>query len=93
MGTFHDDRGDLHGITIVIDTAGSKIYIGRCHEERDADILLLDVGEHDDGANGQSKADYVAKAAKFGHWPVHKKLVVPRSDIVSITRLGELARD
>ena len=39
MGTFHDDMGELHGITVVVDTNGSMVYIGRCHEMDDERIL------------------------------------------------------
>lgn len=90
MGTFHDNMGELHGITVVVATHGETVYIGRFHEERDEHLVLFDVGEHTAGADGQSNADYVAKAAKFGVWPVHKRLLVPRSVVASITPLGHL---
>ena len=30
MGTFHDGLGELHGLTVVVDTRGPQIAIGRC---------------------------------------------------------------
>ena len=33
MGTFHHDKHELHGITVVVDTEGPKVFVGRCDEE------------------------------------------------------------
>ena len=30
MGTFHQGKGDLHGITVVVDTTGRCVFVGRC---------------------------------------------------------------
>jgi hypothetical protein len=89
VGTFHDDLGELHGITVVVDTPGDTIYIGRCHEMNDEKIVLLSVDEHTDGSGGASKADWVAKAAKVGVWEKHKTLVLPLTEVASVKRLGE----
>ncbi len=93
MGTFHDDLGELHGITVVVDTTGPRIYIGRCHEETASGILLLDVDVHEDGENGQSKDDFVRRAAKFGVWKKHERFLVPSSEVTSIRRLGNIDSD
>lgn len=91
MGTFHQDMGELHGITVVVDTHGPKVYIGRCHEIVDDGVILLDADEHADGAEGRSKKEYVRRAAEYGVWKKHTRLVVPRSEVASIRRLGEIA--
>lgn len=93
MGTFHDDRGELHGITVVVDTIGRMVYIGRCHEMDDERVVLRDVDEHEDGQEGTSKEEFVQRAARFGFWNRHQRLVVPRADVTSIRRLGEIAVD
>lgn len=91
MGTFHDNMGDLHGITVVVRTPdGRHAYVGRCHEERPDGMLMLDVAEYVDGHDGVSLADAIAKAAQLGHWPQHKRLLVPQAKIGSVTRLGTL---
>ena len=90
MGTFHDNMGDLHGITVVVATSDNMVYIGRCHEERPEGMLMLDVAEHTEGADGKSNADVIAAAAKWGHWPVHKRLLVEQNRIQSVQRLGGL---
>jgi hypothetical protein len=50
---------------------------------------MLDVGVHD-GAKEGSKDEYVSKSARFGVRTVHKHLVVPVEQVVSITPLGSL---
>ena len=39
MGKHCDDP--LHGITVVVETAGPMVYIGRYHSETDDGVLLL----------------------------------------------------
>ena len=90
MGTFHDDHGELHGITVVVDTHGSTIYIGRCDHENEQEVLLLDVAEHEDGHDGRSKDEWVRHTAKFGIWKQHDRLTLPRGEVVSIRRLGQI---
>lgn len=89
MGTFHSDRGELHGITVVVETAGPVVYVGRCDTMDDETILLLDADEHDENESGISKAQYLEKAARFGVWKKHDRLAVSMRDVVSVTRLGE----
>ena len=89
MGTFHDNMGELHGITVVVETPdGSRAWIGRCHEERPEGMLMLDVAEY--AAADKPLAESIAQAARLGHWPQHKRLLVPSAEIGKVTRLGEL---
>ena len=90
MGTFHSDKGELHGITVVVDTTGADVWIGRCDEMDDQRVILLDADMHTDGANGKSKADYIAHAAKVGVWNKHPRVELPLSDVASVKRLGDL---
>ena len=48
MGTFHDDKGELQGITVVVETYGPRVHIGRCDEEKPDGISLMDVNFHDE---------------------------------------------
>lgn len=92
MGTFHDNKGELHGITVVVDTTGPEVYVGRCDEMDDEGILLLDADVHVDGHGGKSKDDYVREAARVGIWAKEPRVMIPRSRIASVRRLGEVAR-
>ena len=83
MGTFHQDKGDLHGITVVVDTVGDEVYIGRCDEMTEQQIILHDVDVHRDGEEGRSKEDYVVRAAQFGIWKQFERLAIPAASISS----------
>ena len=91
MGTFHNHKGELHGITVVVDTVGDKIYVGRCDVKTDKHILLNDVDEHTDGDKGKSKEEYLKFAAKFGTWKKHDRLLIKNEEISYIKPLGEIA--
>lgn len=86
---FHPGHSELHGITVVVETRGSRVYVGRFDSEDARGVHLLDVGVHDDGPD-LSREDYIRKSAKFGVRSQHKHLVVPAGEVVRITRLGEL---
>ena len=84
----HADKGDLHGITVVVDTTGAELYIGRFFEQRGDAIVLLDVARHRDGANGVSKQQYVDTAARYGQWKEFEQVLVPLPEVRSVTRLA-----
>jgi hypothetical protein len=90
MGTFHADEHELHGITVVVDTVGDEVYIGRCDDMNEQGILLLDVDVHKDGDDGKSKLEYVERAAQFGIWKKFQRLVIPGPQVASVRRLGDL---
>ena len=53
-------------------------------------VILLDVDVHRDGDGGKSKQEYVQKAAQFGIWKKHDHLVIDRSRVTSVRRLGDV---
>ena len=90
MGTFHQHKGELHGITVVVDTAGEEIWVGRCDEVTDEGVILLDADVHKDGEGGRSKEEWLRKAAQFGVWKKFDRVVVPTASVASVRRLGEI---
>ncbi|MHC4939031.1 MAG: hypothetical protein ACYTHK_08685 [Planctomycetota bacterium] len=88
MGTFHSDKGELHGMTVVVDTHGPVVYVGRCDVETEDGIALLDADQHEAGE--VTKEQYLAKAQKFGVFAKHRTLFVRRAEIASIRKLGEI---
>jgi hypothetical protein len=90
MGTFHQDKGELHGITVVVDTVGDEIYVGRCDVITEERILLHDVDVHREGDGGRSKEEYVERAAQMGTWKKFDQLEIPAEAIASVRRLGDL---
>ncbi len=91
MGTFHSHKGELHGITVVVDTTGPRIFVGRCWEMNDEQVVLLDVDEHEDGQDGRSKEEFVRQAAKVGVWKKHDQVALPMSSVVSVSKLGDVS--
>ena len=90
MGTFHDDKHELHGITVVVDTTGEQIYIGRCDDIVGDRVVLLDADVHSEGEEGRSKEEYVQRAAQFGIWKRFDRIGVPTDQVASIRKLGDL---
>jgi hypothetical protein len=90
VGTFHHDKGELHGITVVVDTPGPRVYVGRCDTVTSAGVLLLDADVHEEGQGGRSKTEYLAQAARVGVWKRLDRVVVPSAEVASITPLAAL---
>lgn len=90
MGTFHQGKHELHGITCVVDTDGPEIYVGRVDDLDDRKVILQDVDVHREGEDGKSKEEYLQQAARFGVFKKHDRLVVPSGRVASIQRLGDL---
>jgi hypothetical protein len=80
---------ELHGMTVVMDTAGPTVFIGRFDQQLGDHYLLHDVDVFQDGTDGISKQAYLAKAAAFGIWVKQKDAYVSVPDVVSIRRLAE----
>ena len=85
---FHPGHAELHGITVVLETHGSRTYVGRYDSEDERGVHLLDVGVHNEGPQ-LSKEEYIRKSARFGVHSEHKHMVVPSGEVARITRLGE----
>jgi hypothetical protein len=90
VGTFHHDTHPLHGITVVVETNGAEVFIGRCETMDDDAVVLLDADQHTSG-DAASRAAYIAKAASLGVWARHRKLVVPMAGVTSVKPLFEYA--
>ena len=90
MGTFHQGKGELHGITVVVDTDGPEVFVGRCHEVTPEGVVLLDADLHRAGEGQPSKEEWVRRAARYGVWARHRHLVVPTARVATIRRLGEV---
>ena len=87
---FHPGHSELHGITVVVETTGSRTYVGRYDSQDEHGVHMLDVGVHDQHVAGVSKEDYITKSAKFGIRSEHKHLIVPTSEVLRVIRLGEV---
>ncbi len=96
MGTFHDTKDPLHGITVVAHM-GDTVHVGRCHERKDNAIVLLDVDTHTQdesgqGPDGRTNAEYLERVAKFGVWVKTKRLILPSVQVGKLIPLSEYFR-
>ncbi|MBU2503127.1 iron-sulfur cluster assembly accessory protein [bacterium] len=88
MGTFHDTRDPLHGITVVA-TTRDTVFVGRCHERAEGTVVLVDADEHSEGQDGKTNAEYLARAARFGVWKKHDRIVLDAADLASLAPLSD----
>ncbi|MBK8166916.1 MAG: iron-sulfur cluster assembly accessory protein [bacterium] len=91
MGTFHDDKGALHGITVYAQ-AGDTVYVGRCDTLDDQRLVLHDADLHVEGQDGRTVDQYLQRSARFGIWKKHDTLIVPVAGLGPVRPLGELVR-
>jgi len=85
---FHPGHDDLHGVTVVLEGASGKTYVGRWHEQVEKGVVLHDVATHDP-AGGQTREDFLARTLKFGVRPEQKTVVVAE-ELVSVKKLAEI---
>jgi hypothetical protein len=90
VGTFHNDKGELHGITVVVETNGAETWVGRCDTIDDAGVHLLDADHHAAAPGAPGKQEWLAQAARFGVWPRRPSVLVPAAAVTAVRRLGDL---
>ncbi len=79
----------LHGLTVVVDTGGPKLYLGRYDFEDPGGIVLRDVEIRPVNA-GETKAAILARSAKYGIFKNADRVEIPRAEIVSVRTLSEI---
>ena len=87
---FHPGHEELHGVTVVVDGASGRTYVGRYHERGPRGVVMHDVGVHDPATAGADRGSWLARVLKFGVPPEHKHLIVPDAEAASITRLTDV---
>jgi hypothetical protein len=86
---FHPGHQELHGVTVVLETQGTRTYVGRFDSQDERGVHLHDVGVHDAATAELSKDDFLRRCDKFGIRPEHRDLVVASSEVRRIRRLVE----
>jgi hypothetical protein len=79
----------LHGLTVVIDTPQTRLYLGRYDYEDSARIVLRDA-EVRELQSGEDKVRFLARSAKYGVYKTHDRVEVPREEIASVRRLADI---
>jgi len=85
---FHPGHDEYHGITVVLETASGRMYVGRWHESTPKGVVLHDVASHD-LSDGQSRQDFLARTLKFGVRPELRTVVVT-DEVRSVRKLADL---
>jgi hypothetical protein len=80
---FHPGHDDLHGITVVVEGASGRTYVGRWHERTAKGIVMHDVATHEP-TGAQSQADFLVHILKYGVRPEERTLLV--TELVNSTR-------
>lgn len=89
--TFHPHAHDLHGITCVVDTTGSRVYVGRVDVVDQHGIVLMGVDVHEEQPGTISKREFVRRAARTGAWPRFDRVLVPAGEVLSVERLADVS--
>jgi len=85
---FHPGHHALHGVTVVLETAGG-LWIGRFDSVTPKGVLLHDAGFFEDGVTGGTREDYLRKTLKFGVRATRKNALIPEGEVLGIRQLAE----
>jgi hypothetical protein len=88
---FHPGHHALHGVTVLLETTGGLIYIGRFDSEDEGGAHLLDVAVHDSHGSDLPKEDFIRRTLKFGVRVDQKHALIRRADIARIGPLSEVS--
>jgi hypothetical protein len=88
---FHPGHHELHGITVVVRTTGSRILVGRFDKQDENGVHLIGVSIHDASASDPAQADFLSRTVKYGVRVDQPHLVIPQSQVREITPLGTIS--
>ena len=85
----HPDEAGFHGMTVVVEMNGQRIYVGRCSRFETKEMVLVHCDKHEPTDGAPDRASYIEKARTMGHWPKIDKILLPRTEIRSVTLLRD----
>ena len=80
-----------HGINVVIETDGTRVYIGRFDSTNGFSALLHDCDVHDIAEGADAEA-YIRETAKYGVDVNHKDVQVDVTAIQRVRLLGDIPK-
>jgi hypothetical protein len=87
---FHPGHHELHGITVVVHAQDSRILIGRFDRQDESGVYLIGVSIYDPADSPMPSSEFLTRSAKFGVRVDRPHLIIPTSDVRTITPLGSL---
>ena len=91
---FHPGHEALHGVTVVVEGASGRTWVGRYHERNERGVIMHDVAIHDPATVTASRDEWIAKLKKFGITVSEKFIILPPKEVGPITPLNDWkARD
>ena len=85
---FHPGHEELHGVTVVVEGASGRTYVGRYHERSDRGVVMHDVAIYEPGATSYGREEWLARQRKFGVQAAHRHLIVPGDEVRDLTRFS-----
>jgi hypothetical protein len=85
---FHPGHHDLHGITVVLETA-TALWVGRFDSITPKGVLLHDAGCFEEGVTPGTREEYLQKTLKFGVRATQKNALIPEPDVRRIQQLTD----
>jgi len=91
MRTFahHEHKHELHGITVLVETDGTELWVGRCDDVVADGVVLRDADVHREGESELPRETWLERARRVGVWPNHRRVVVPAERVTAVRRLVE----
>lgn len=84
---FHPGHQELHGITVVVETTGGTVHVGRYDREDERGVHLKGVMSTEP-AGAEALEEWLAKVRKFGVRPDAPYLSLPADQVREIRRLA-----
>ncbi|MCA8946921.1 MAG: hypothetical protein KDB29_11890 [Planctomycetes bacterium] len=76
---------EFHGKTCVVETKLDQTFIGRCSRFENDNLIMVDLDHLHGGWD--KNIDKLESAINMGHWPVIKKVFIPKPDITRMELL------
>ncbi len=83
----------LLGVNVVLDTAGTILYLGRLAAVDETGMWLEDADVHDCNEGHAGKEYYIVESAHYGIRSNRRRVFVLRSSIISISALDDVVTE
>jgi len=86
---FHPGHEALHGVTVVVEGASGRTWVGRYHETNERGVVLRDVALHDPSTATLSRGAWIERLRRFGIQVQEPLVILPRKEAGPITQLSD----